>query len=349
MERVMQPERIKLDALKLKLEALKKSKEYTKSLELVHEALKEYPNSRRLHAWLGYTYKLLEDFDKAEHFYLKAKSLPYDEYFSNKEIDQVLASIYMSIGNSYISKKESLKAIEYIKKAIQMDKNLSYAYLLLGWMYYELNDYELSLDYLNTSIENYSLRPDKKIPSDCYLYRSYTLSKLDKYEEAFDDAIKAEELFKEGDNLSDINYWLDLCSSVIDFRYAFKGDEYIENGKIEEAKGILDKGIKKIRRAIVCNTVLADLYDLTGEPSKSLECINRANDNLTMHSITSAHISKEDLSNLYSIVCMGKGQALSSLKRYEEAREAFRESIKHAPKDQDMSEVYEDLKDLEWR
>jgi len=367
-------QKTKLDSVRPNLKKLWRLKKYKAALDMLLQEM-QAGTSRRLYVWISETYLYMKDYFKAEEFALKAKSFPYEDYYTDKEIARHLGDVYYKMGWMYFLDKKHQQAIEISKKAVEIDESVIGGYLLLGQIYYDMEEYEESIKHYNKGIKicpplvakmvlkkkelskvDYLSHPavikklkSKILFSDLYLHKSYSVIELNTPEEARALALEALKFLPEKDDPSEINEFLAFCNVDIDYYYYNKGRSCIKKEKYKEAKEILDKGLKSVNYPIGCHVMLSDMYDCLNDHEKSLDHANKARDNAALRSMVGIGVEKEDLSHMYALVSACRGNALKELKRYEEAKEAFHEALKHAPPDEDMGYVHEELEELKWR
>jgi tetratricopeptide (TPR) repeat protein len=362
-----------LDHIRPKLKALWRKKKFKQALDMLLEELKK-GQSRRLCMWISETYFYMDDFKHAEEFALKAKSLPYTEHYADKKIDCHLASTYTQIGYEYAIKRKNQEAIKVLTKAIALDNQMSSAYLFLGWTYSNLEKYEIAIKHYDQGLNACQIQVSKRIPkkellktgllsnpkaikrfktkdlySELCLYKAYSLADQEMFEKAQESALDALKFLPEKDNPAEINEFLAYCNMEIEHYYSSKGNEYTKKEKYQEAKAILEEGLEKVSYPVGCHIMLSEMYDCLNEHEKSLEHANKASDNVALRNIAGMGVEKEDISYTYALVSACRGNALKELKRYEEAKEAFKESLKHTPKGEDVSYIQEELEELKWR
>jgi tetratricopeptide (TPR) repeat protein len=362
-----------LDHIKPKMKALWRKKKFKQALDMLLEELKQ-GQSRRLCMWISETYFCMHNNKHAEEFALKAKSLPYTAYYPDKKIDCCLASVYTDIGYKHLIKRKNQEAIKMLIKAIALDKLMSSAYLFLGWTYSNLEEHETAIKYYDQGLNACQIQVYKKIPkkellktgllsnpkaikrfktkdlySELCLFKAYSLADQEMFEEAQESALNALKFLPAKGDPTEINEFLAYCNMEIENRYSFKGNEYTKKEKYQEAKVILEEGLKKVSYPVGCHIMLSEMYDCLNEHEKSLEHANKASDNVTLRSIAGIGVEKEDIAYAYALASACRGNALKELKRYEEAKEAFKESLKHTPKGEDVSYIQEELEELKWR
>jgi tetratricopeptide (TPR) repeat protein len=362
-----------LDHIKPKMKAFWRKKKFKQALDMLLEELK-YGQSRRLCMWISETYFYMHNNKQAEEFALEAKSLPYTTHYTDKQIDCCLASVYTDIGYEYSIKRKNQEAIKMLTKAIALDKLMSSAYLFLGWTYSNLEKHEIAIKYYDQGLNACQIQVSKRIPkkellktgllsnpkaikrfktkdlySELCIFKAYSLADQEMFEKAQEAALNALKFLPEKDDPTEINEFLAYCNMEIERIYSFKGNEYVMKENYQEAKAILEEGLKKVSYPVGCHIMLSEMYDCLNKHEKSLEHANKASDNVTLRSIAGTGAEKENISYAYALASACRGNALKELKRYEEAKEAFKESLKHTPKGEDVSYIQEELEELKWR
>ena len=205
---------------------------YEKAIEVLKSIEKEEKNTMLWNYRIGYSYCYLDDYEKAEKYFLKANKLePEDE-----DIKKFLFYIYMELSKQIKFSEEDLdnqkKALNYALKAKEYittndDKIECYSYLAflynkfteyqkaegllkiaisLGrddlWIHSELGYCLGELNKLEESLEHY-LRAIEIAPSNTWLLSqiAWTYRCLGKYKEALKYYLKAQELGKNDEKL----------------------------------------------------------------------------------------------------------------------------------------------------
>ena len=127
-------------------ELLCEQERFKEALTVYHDALKYNPTEYELYYNLGIVYTRLSDFQAAKEMYEKAAQInhklylahyslgiialfdkDYDlamEYFKNSIYEDLEPNAYYQLAKIYIIKNEKDMAINFLNKAIQLDKNL---------------------------------------------------------------------------------------------------------------------------------------------------------------------------------------------------------------------------------
>ncbi len=141
---------------------------YIKALEMHYESLeiqKIHYNERGIansYHNIAHLNMIAGRYDNAYNFYRKAQ-----EIYENLQGDSLdlmenrknLVKIYLSMGNYFITQKDSTQAFIYLKKALVLSKkdndrlNIAQSFLYLGNCYFQCNDYLSAKDYYLKSLE----------------------------------------------------------------------------------------------------------------------------------------------------------------------------------------------------
>ena len=204
---------------------------YKKAIEVLKSIEKEEKNTMLWNYRIGYLYCYLDDYEKAEKYFLKAHELePEDE-----DIKSFLFYIYMKILKQINFNKDDLdnqkKALNYALKAKECattndDKIECYSYL--GWLYNKFTEYQKAEDSLKKAI---SLgRDDLLIHSEL----AYCLGELNKIEEALKHYFKIIEL--EPDNIWALSQIASYYSLLGEYKKALKYFLKIQKFEINDDK-----------------------------------------------------------------------------------------------------------------
>ena len=204
---------------------------YEKAIEVLKSIEKEEKNTMLWNYRMGCSYCYLDDYEKAEKYFLKAHELePEDE-----DIKSFLFYIYMKILKQINFNKDDLdnqkKALNYALKAKECattndDKIECYSYL--GWLYNKFTEYQKAEDSLKKAI---SLgRDDLLIHSEL----AYCLGELNKIEEALKHYFKIIEL--EPDNIWALSQIASYYSLLGEYKKALKYFLKIQKFEINDDK-----------------------------------------------------------------------------------------------------------------
>jgi len=193
---------------------LVKQKKYSEAIRLYQTAVKEDPNFPNAYYMMGICYRKLDDFDNAKTALKKAIELDPkfvmayealgnlysttgEQELAINSYNAVITSIddkadksYFGLGNVYYEKKDFPKAIEYLKKAVEIDPKYSTALNILGICQQEERQFsEAEVSFTNAI--KYAKTTDHK--GSYYFRLGNVYLKMKKYnqaEEAFSSAIK---------------------------------------------------------------------------------------------------------------------------------------------------------------
>lgn len=204
---------------------------YKKAIEVLKSIEKEEKNTMLWNYRMGCSYCYLDDYEKAEKYFLKAHELePEDE-----DIKSFLFYIYMKILKQIKFGEDDLdnqkKALNYALKAKKCattndDKIECYSYL--GWLYNKFTEYQKAEDSLKKAI---SLgRDDLLIHSEL----AYCLGELNKIEEALKHYFKIIEL--EPDNIWALSQIASYYSLLGEYKKALKYFLKIQKFEINDDK-----------------------------------------------------------------------------------------------------------------
>lgn len=123
--------------------ALKKADKLDESRIALEECLKLSPNNEAALNALGGTYFSMGDYQKAIDTFEKVLSVTKNNSVKDK-VRKNMSLAYTKLGNQAMSSGNANKAIEYLTKAVELDK-YDAAYLLLAQLYQELGQYDNSI------------------------------------------------------------------------------------------------------------------------------------------------------------------------------------------------------------
>lgn len=164
---------------------------YEKAIEVLKSIEKDEKNTMLWNYRIGYSYCYLDDYEKAEKYFLKANKLePEDE-----DIKKFLFYIYMELSKQVKFSEDDLnnqkKALNYALKAkdyMTTDDKKIECYSYLAFLYNKFTDYHTAEDLLKRAI---SLgRDDLWIHSEL----GYCLGELNKLEESLEHYLRAIEI-----------------------------------------------------------------------------------------------------------------------------------------------------------
>jgi tetratricopeptide (TPR) repeat protein len=112
------------------------------AIDAHQQALERQPAEASYWTNLGIVYRLSAQFDKAESCYLKAI-----------ELNDSYAPIYASLGALYLTHTgQYAEAVDYLKKAIQLDPGLAIAYSNMAIAQASLGNFDAADQYLRTAV-----------------------------------------------------------------------------------------------------------------------------------------------------------------------------------------------------
>ena len=197
-----------------------KVQNYEKAIEVLKSIEKEEKNTMLWNYRIGYSYFYLDDYEKAEKYFLKANKLEPED----KDVKYFLFYIYMDLSKQIKFSEEDLdnqkKALNYGLKAKEYattNENKIECYSYLAFLYNKFTEYQKAEELLKRAI---SLgRDDLWIHSEL----GYCLGELNKLEESLEHYLRAIEI-------APSNTWL---LSQIAWTYCCLGryEEAIENLK----------------------------------------------------------------------------------------------------------------------
>lgn len=197
-----------------------KIQNYEKAIEILKSIEKDEKNTMLWNYRMGYSYCYLDDYEKAEKYFLKAHELEPED----QDIKKFLFYIYMELSKQIKFSEDDLdnqkKALNYALKAKEYittndDKIECYSYL--AFLYNKFTDYHTAEDLLKRAI---SLgRDDLWIHSEL----GYCLGELNKLEESLEHYLKVIELEPN-------NIWA-LSQIAWTYRCLGRYEEAIENLK----------------------------------------------------------------------------------------------------------------------
>jgi predicted O-methyltransferase YrrM/tetratricopeptide (TPR) repeat protein len=131
-------------------------------LKFLYEELEEDPNNSRTHYYLGQTYNLLQNHQKAYDYFIERMNHP-NEGFLQEKIDAVFEAARLA--NFQLNKPWELCVKLYLK-AYELDKSRPDSLYFLGIHYFLENNKEVAFDYFKRAFEigypihcQYSLKP----------------------------------------------------------------------------------------------------------------------------------------------------------------------------------------------
>lgn len=123
--------------------ALKKADKLDEAKIAFEECLKLSPNNEAALNALGGTYFSMGDYSKAIETFEKVLAFSKNNSIKDK-VKKNMSLAYTKLGNQAMSSGNANKAIEYLNKAVELDR-YDAAYLLLAQLYQELGQYDNSI------------------------------------------------------------------------------------------------------------------------------------------------------------------------------------------------------------
>ena len=231
------------------------------------------------------------------------------------KIDARLPGLRSSIAFSLMALGRYTEAIEQLENNVQIFPKSVYSHFLLGQAYLQKKDYENAKKHYQTAIgldQNY-------VNAYYGLFTAYSrLKQQDKAREymAIFKKLKAEEMkaLKARDKVYDD---LVIMRRTVAQNQVLAARIYRAAGRSDKTEELLQKAITLVPENTICLTELAGLYSMTNRPAEALKMYNR--------------ISEIEPQNPACFLNIGVISA--TLKRFDDAEEAFRELIKLAPED----------------
>tara|TARA_Y100000590_G_scaffold323061_1_gene365875 strand:+ start:867 stop:3281 length:2415 start_codon:yes stop_codon:yes gene_type:complete len=112
----------------------------------------DYPNFDATFQ-LARAYHGLENFDESQKIYLSILR----EWFDGEDH----TATYFNMGLNELQMKNPEKAISYAKKSLEINKNYTPAFLIIGWAYEDLEEYHQSIETIEENLANFN-KNDKR-------------------------------------------------------------------------------------------------------------------------------------------------------------------------------------------
>jgi tetratricopeptide (TPR) repeat protein len=290
---------------------------YEKAIDFFHESIKIKPDFAETCYNRDNILEILKDYKEAIEFFDAAIKIKPD-----------FAEEYHNKGITF---SDLEKAIKFFKEAIELNDNFAEAYNNKGIALSNLSKYEDAIKSFEKAIElndNFA---------EAYNNKGIALSNLRKYEDAitsFEKAIELNDNFAEAYN----NKGIALSNSKLYEDAITSFDKAIElNKKFSEAyynKGAILDYQNKQEEAISCFDEAiknrSDFYEAIAK-KKALEIIKDAKGNDDQQHNDEYIHSEFDKAFYNAQDYLNKGQKLRKEKKYEEAIESFKDSIKSKP------------------
>lgn len=133
-------------------------KEYSEAIEFYEKALIINPKEVGLNLSIGLAYSKKGDFDSAISCY--EKILNHED--NSKDFRKIKAGAYLNIANIHYGQNNFDKAIELLKKSIELNSDYIDAYLNLANCYNAKNDNEKAINSLNAALKIDNENPDAR-------------------------------------------------------------------------------------------------------------------------------------------------------------------------------------------
>jgi len=308
---------------------------YEKAIEVLKSIEKEEKNTMLWNYRIGYSYFYLDDYEKAEKYFLKANKLEPED----KDVKYFLFYIYMDLSKQIKFSEDDLdnqkKALNYALKAKEYattNENKIECYSYLAFLYNKFTEYQKAEELLKTAI---SLgRDDLWIHSEL----GYCLGELNKLEESLEHYFKVIEL--EPNNIWALSQiaWTYRCLGKYEealkenFKALDLGEKsewvYVEIGYCYKELNNYDKALKYYLEAnkiskdknVWLLSELVWLYDGIGKYENALEYLKKL----------------EKLGRDDSWFNSEYGFCLIGLKKYNEAIEKYKHALE---KENNLKEI----------
>ncbi len=123
--------------------ALRKADKLSEAKSVLEESLRLSPNNEAALNALGGVYFALKDYQKSIENFEKVLNLTKNNSFKDK-VKKNMSLAYTQLGNEAMKGGNGAKAIEYLNKAVELDKYDS-AFLLLAQLYVEVGNYDAAI------------------------------------------------------------------------------------------------------------------------------------------------------------------------------------------------------------
>ena len=230
---------------------LAKKQKYEEALAKFQIAIEKDANFPDAYYMLGYCYKKLNDFAKAEQAY--KKTIDQDSKFEKA---------YIALGNIQSLSDRKAEAINTFSAVLSINENNYKANFALGKVYFDKKEFKKALPYLKKAVT----LNKKYVLAHTVLGLTYkSLNKLNDAVNEFDQAISYE---KRGNKKGSY--------------YFRKGEILIDAKKYKEAEKALLNALKFSRSSSIkagSNFYLGEVYRLTGRKTKAMKYYAKAKKN----------------------------------------------------------------------
>jgi tetratricopeptide (TPR) repeat protein len=125
--------------------------DYTEAAAHFSRAITLNPSDFRVKWYLGWTLFYSREYEKSKDFFLQALALP-DGIHSQDRADWETADILNGLADAEFYLVEYQSAIEYALQSLSIKNDNPGLWLILGWAYYYLADYDRAADSFGNSI-----------------------------------------------------------------------------------------------------------------------------------------------------------------------------------------------------
>lgn len=227
---------------------LAKKQKYEEAIVKFKEAVAKDDNFPDAHYMLGYCYKKLNDFGKAEQ-----------EYKKTIDLDSKFEKAYVALGNIQALSDRKAEAINTYNAVLAINENNYKANFALGKVYFDKKEYKKALPFLKKAVTV----KKKYVLAHTVLGLTYkNLKKLDEAAKEFDLAITYEKR-----------------SSKKGTYYFRKGEILLDAKKYKAAEKALLNALKLSRSSSIkagASFYLGEVYRLTGRKTKALKYYAKA-------------------------------------------------------------------------
>ena len=274
--------------------------EYEKGLEILKSIENEVGDTALWNWRIGYSYFFLEDYTKAEKYFLKV----YEQEPDNEKACDFLVGTYIALGEIEEENGNSEKAIEYAleaKKYAKTRENKIDTEIFLASLYNRHMRYTEAEEILRPILA----KNKRDIEGNYEL--GYSLFKQERYEEALEYFLKLEKL-------NDADDWL----------YQKIGICYKNLGKNEEALEYYLKAVELDEEDTYSMSDIAWLYNVLGKYEEGLKYLERL----------------EELGQDDAWTNVEFGYCLSRLERHEEAIKKLNHALEVEDEEKDIAHIH---------
>ncbi len=240
-DKVLNNSYIKFAGVLIELELFEEATIYfQKSLDLAnenHEISKSY-----IYLSMAKAYIHKQDYDDAEMYLQKALKIVADRKPSRKKQSETIMILTQIAKVYYLTKKYekalmlALECEEWIKNLKKTKKNVG-AHLLLGQIYYELENDKLALQYAEASYQKLEKTSSSSVKYDCVKLLAMIYERLGDYKKALE--------------FSKLYQQLNLQSLKAEIRQDFFKEKYQNELQEKDEKALHEAQIKKLQIALI--------------------------------------------------------------------------------------------------